>query len=127
MGRRVARIVQLFVAEIDEQVRADSQQIEDIHGQHLGDVVRDQLRGDAADVAEDDQQNEREAHAARGGRTVIVDDRDRPRKATAQQHHGFKDILHGEAPPENSIIIYGQIVRRYCTTFCWQKQIFISK
>ena len=91
-----ARVVQLLVAEVDEQVRADGQQIENIHGQHIGDVMGDQLRGDAADVAEDDEQDEREAHAARRAGAVVVDDGDRPRKAEAQQHHGFKNILHGE-------------------------------
>ena len=39
MGGRVARVVQLLVAEVDEQVRADGQQIENIHGQHIGDVM----------------------------------------------------------------------------------------
>ena len=39
MGARVARVVQLLVAEVDEQVRADGQQIENIHGQHIGDVM----------------------------------------------------------------------------------------
>ena len=33
----------------------------------------------------------------------------------------------GNTPPESIIIIFGQFVRRYCTTFCRQKQIFISK
>ena len=78
MGGRVARVVQLLVAEVDEQVRADGQQIENIHGQHIGDVMGDQLRGDAAEIAEDDEQDEREAHAARRAGAGVVDEGDRP-------------------------------------------------
>ena len=67
-----ALLVQFPIAEIDDQVRADCAEIEDVDGKNIGDVVRNEFRGDAADVAEHDEQDERQAHAARRGGTVVV-------------------------------------------------------
>ena len=92
-------LVDLAVAEIDDQIQADREEIEEIDDQHIVDLSGDDLGGDAADIAEDDQQDERQAHAVRRARAVIVDKRDRPRKAKADEHHRLKHILHFKCLP----------------------------
>ena len=52
--------------------KGEGAMIEDVDGKNIGDVVRNEFRGDAADVAEHDEQDERQAHAARRCGTVVV-------------------------------------------------------
>ena len=87
-------LVDLAVAEIDEQVQADREKIEEIDDQHIVDLSGNDLGGDAADIAENDEQDERQAHAVRRAGAVVVDKRDRPRKAETDEHHRFQYVLH---------------------------------
>ena len=121
--------VQTQISKVEAKIDADETEIQHIekHYVPLKSIGIQKLTGNARNVAKQNQHQKRQALALRRPRAVGFDRAQRPGKAEAQQHHGFKNILHGETPPESIIIIFGQFVRRYCTTFCRQKQIFISK
>ena len=87
-------LVDLLVDEVDHQIGGYHQQVDDVCDEHVVDLVADDLRGDAGDVADDDHHDEHQAHALCRTGFDIFDQVDRPRNAEADEHDGFKNFCH---------------------------------
>lgn len=99
VGMCGASMIAVEIYEVYHQIRRDKYQIDQIDRQHVAEIARDELRGDARNVAGDDEQYERKAHCLRAVCPYIFDNRHRPGQPKADQHHRFKDPDHSEIPP----------------------------
>lgn len=72
-------VIQSLVAEIDGEIHAHENEIDEINRQYVGEIVADDLRGDSRNVACHDEQNKCDAHSFCGVRFDVSVDIQRPR------------------------------------------------
>ena len=89
IGSLCALLFQLPVAEVEADVDRHHGDIENVKIEREIVIVLDELRGNAAEIAEQDKKAEEDALALRRAAAVGTDDGKRPRNTEADDHHGL--------------------------------------
>ena len=89
IGSLCALLFQLPVAEVEADVNGNHGDIENVKIEREIVIVLDELRGNAAEIAEQDKKAEKDALALRRAAAVGTDDGKRPRNTEADDHHGL--------------------------------------
>ena len=91
-------LIKSDIPEIDQQIQTYKYKIQNIHDQYKGIIPGENFCGNAGKISGHDEQDEKRAHPFRRAGTIVVDHTDRPRKAKAYKHNGFKNCRHKYSP-----------------------------
>ena len=89
IGSLCALLFQLPVAEVEADVDRHHGDVQNVEVERKVVVMLHELRGNAAEIAEQDKKAEKDALALRRAAAVGTDDGKRPRNAEADDHGGL--------------------------------------